>query len=991
MKKEKNRKLKGSVLLTVVFVMSILILFLFGTMTLAMAANNRAHVNYSSAQTGITARAVAESAIIAIENSSESGKNYAKAVGGLTNGSMNVPVQLVGEGVNTLGDVSDVTISHAGSIQYFDPITKKWETRDLLKFTSIVEMSGVRSSASVYVVKYLKTDKVAESGGGAGFVSTADAVFKTQQSLFGGAYVNLPTHEQADAYEDNYISDSYEARVNSRTFRGVNDKVEPIELYNSSAYIEAEVFVNNDVNIENWSGFIFPGAGKGITILGDLHFNNVNATDHLNYVLSSDLPSDLPFNQIPFIYVDGNITGGDGAVKLGNAKQTFPMNTFCGSIKAGGNPNGAAKSVISTNLYCMDSDGKNQILGVKQPLLVTWVTTLTNGSTAGTRSTEVKGEICSKGDLELDNVTIYGDVRVEGKLKIGHNVIVNGNVVCNNIENVKGLTCYKNIYNDNLATGASGEEYTFNNKVGFYYEYTPVMNQEGKYIGINGDKLNDSVFDDGVPNSKYEDNIPKMYYKLKNDLDFEHREIKDNVTGNGEFKDYYYEGTSALEEAFAEQSDVEDALSELDLPSDIIKYGYYKKTDITDFKEAEMLPEESEDSETGVVVKEGCDYIEIDGTTYEFKYTTSEAKANGKTFTKYINTSDSKVFNTNYKKVEEYFDLTREKIKSIYPVYAERSTLYGKNSFVDDVESTKIVKTVNEVFEIADPYELTKLPNELSDIYEGLGDDDKIGSKNAAISKFGDGKVYETTNSDNPNYTIVVGKEKQLRKYSQAEAKSDNPNAAYYISGSCILTAQTISNDVIINPGNSNILVVISGEVSIESGKHILIDDSNGGTVYFYIDNDSKLWFKGNTMCTKTYFDAFATKSKFSFGSGNLGDDYQQIEKLAKPFPNVYVYGGTASSLIIENMDIMTMNVISPHITSNISGGTGTMIDSLIYNGYETRNLSSNYIIGCYNINNVESKNQMNVVYVPKDKNSGPTAVSEDDRFWYRTLYYNEF
>ena len=66
MKNEKNRKLKGSVLLTVVFVMAILIVFMFGTLSLALSASNRSHVNYSSAQTSVTARAVAESAISAI-------------------------------------------------------------------------------------------------------------------------------------------------------------------------------------------------------------------------------------------------------------------------------------------------------------------------------------------------------------------------------------------------------------------------------------------------------------------------------------------------------------------------------------------------------------------------------------------------------------------------------------------------------------------------------------------------------------------------------------------------------------------------------------------------------------------------------------------------------------------------------------------------------------------------------------------------------------
>ena len=80
MKMKKNRKLKGSVLLTVVFVMAILIVFLFGTMSLAIAASNRSHVNYSSAQTSVTARTVAESAIMALANSSDEGTEYAEAV-----------------------------------------------------------------------------------------------------------------------------------------------------------------------------------------------------------------------------------------------------------------------------------------------------------------------------------------------------------------------------------------------------------------------------------------------------------------------------------------------------------------------------------------------------------------------------------------------------------------------------------------------------------------------------------------------------------------------------------------------------------------------------------------------------------------------------------------------------------------------------------------------------------------------------------------------
>ena len=68
MKLKKNRKLKGSVLLTVVSVMALLIIFMASTLTLAAAANNRAHANYSDSQAEYTARAAIEGFTQALED-----------------------------------------------------------------------------------------------------------------------------------------------------------------------------------------------------------------------------------------------------------------------------------------------------------------------------------------------------------------------------------------------------------------------------------------------------------------------------------------------------------------------------------------------------------------------------------------------------------------------------------------------------------------------------------------------------------------------------------------------------------------------------------------------------------------------------------------------------------------------------------------------------------------------------------------------------------
>ena len=61
MKTEKSKRLKGAVLLTVVSVMSLLIIFLMGTLLLASAARERAHRSYSTSQAEYTARTAIES------------------------------------------------------------------------------------------------------------------------------------------------------------------------------------------------------------------------------------------------------------------------------------------------------------------------------------------------------------------------------------------------------------------------------------------------------------------------------------------------------------------------------------------------------------------------------------------------------------------------------------------------------------------------------------------------------------------------------------------------------------------------------------------------------------------------------------------------------------------------------------------------------------------------------------------------------------------
>ena len=81
--KEKPKRLKGTVLFTVVSVMMVMVVFLLGTLALAATASNRAYSNYQKEQTEYTSRAVLDSVVQAIQDDSD----IKKAVLGLPVGS----------------------------------------------------------------------------------------------------------------------------------------------------------------------------------------------------------------------------------------------------------------------------------------------------------------------------------------------------------------------------------------------------------------------------------------------------------------------------------------------------------------------------------------------------------------------------------------------------------------------------------------------------------------------------------------------------------------------------------------------------------------------------------------------------------------------------------------------------------------------------------------------------------------------------------------
>lgn len=1001
MKNEKNRKLKGSVLLTVVFVMAILIVFMFGTMSLALSASNRSHVNYSSAQTSVTARAVAESAITAISNNSENGKAYATAIANLKDrNSLEVGVQLSSDTVGPLamGDVSNVVISHIGSTDFYDPVTNRWETRDVLKFTANVEMAGVVSTSSVYVVKHYDKDTAGGTGGGAGFVTTAGANLETQTSVFGGAYIALPELSVAKTY--NY-SGNYDARMASRTFRNVEPgkDVKKFNLNNSGSVLEADVYVNSDMYIQNWSGFVFPYTGTGITVLGDLGFDT-NAKDHLNYIMVNKPSGDISFQEVPYLYVDGKITGKDGVVILGpketkdnvsTIEETFPFNTFCASIEST-HPD----SIINSNVYCMDEGLDSIIKGSKHTLLYTWAGDTINKIESKKRTTSVGGEICTMGNLTLENIVIDGDVRVKGNLTVTGKVIVNGDVAVEGditgtiltedpgAENANGLYASGNIYCDSLDSNTVKTELEIPNKKGYFNVYDPTIRTVDGVTGYtlcNGQIINDYHFTNGMLNNDTlpagYTGIPKIYHTMnENELPNPDADgIETDVSGYVLGTDYFYEGVSS-------------ELDKYKFTDEEGKPCFYCETKIVGFQPS--------DGNT-----DGYEVIKIGDTEYKYKLKTNY-------YTK-VESPTSKHMVSIGGSLQKYLDKIGE--DEVYPEYATREAVlaYQGSGYNED---TKIVKTIEEVLtDVANPYKQV-LPDGMKSIYDNetciesllqLADEQGIAATAEQLTTLGTTAAGRQKYEFNGETYYHVKKEECNGQWADVVK-----NASMFISESCKLGGFEIPKGVIVDPGSKSIVIgVDSGKTltfaksdgNAESGKgNIFVDDAEGGDVYFYIDNNATLDFKGNILLTRSYWDLFKTTKKISYNTPEK-EGYTSIEKALddRMKPNVQVFGTNKSKLIISNCDTMSMYVKSPEISTSIGGGTGAMADSFLYNGYDVivgadgANVKQ-LLIGCFNVKEAEpAQNQLRVVFIPEDDGKKKVVIDQLNNFWYRPYYYSEF
>ncbi|MBQ8926747.1 MAG: hypothetical protein IJ055_00545 [Oscillospiraceae bacterium] len=440
------RKLKGTVLYTVISVMMVLIVFLLGTLALAATANNRAKKNFSTAQTQATAKAGVHAIMASMQNDS----TIAQAAYLLRDG-MELNVGNIEFDDASLGRIESAKIEYAGKKYIYDYDSTsdtycQMVAKDVLRLSATAVQGDARSTVSVYLMKDANITDPPPEGNQTAFMSTGGASMDNHSSAFGGTYLGF-----ADEYRDpNYIP------TTRQEFSVTNG-----ESFETNAQINGNFTVNNGPMT-----LVIKAPGTGFAVWGDLTLNkelyvkqaegyhNGNSNHYRLDGLNTPVRLNTQYyTQIPYIYVDGTFDIKLDNITVGNTG--IPLNVYCGELTMTGN-NGKG---ICANIYCFDPTGTSyfgKTSNVKSTLYK-WTATQIKGKN-GTVDTWTGGDFYTKGNLinNSGESVINGDCGVDGNMEVNGNLHIKGDLKVAGSLNVAGtLTVDGTAYCDNTNFAAA--------------------------------------------------------------------------------------------------------------------------------------------------------------------------------------------------------------------------------------------------------------------------------------------------------------------------------------------------------------------------------------------------------------------------------------------------------------------------------------------------------------------------------------------------------
>lgn len=398
------KRVKGTVLFTVVAVMMVLIVFMTATLALAASANRRAYAQFQKHQTEATARTVLDAAMQAINDDiGDSGGLKDQISKTSTSMTMNVSAS---DGLNEI-----VTVTNTGKTKsVFDADQGTWVEGAVyeLRTTVVNEATGSATDYCAYIVEgYTESTSVNNTHNSDAFVAGgASPGASTGGFVMGGSSIGI----------------------------ALTPKPASLGMINDSSYM-APMYINT----ENYQ------AAANVTV----YFNKVASKSYFamtgdftpanNFRLETagDIAwpaGDVKYTDIPCMYIEGvfhrNSSDLDLRLKDSSGDAVIPLNLYCGSIasdRAGEDiPN---RFEVMGNIYCFDENA-NSNLTCQNPgtKLYKWTSAQITGQDGSTYN-EVFGSVYSKGSLQLGNIDVEGEARAEKDIEIRKNLNVGTGMV----------------------------------------------------------------------------------------------------------------------------------------------------------------------------------------------------------------------------------------------------------------------------------------------------------------------------------------------------------------------------------------------------------------------------------------------------------------------------------------------------------------------------------------------------------------------------------
>lgn len=424
------KRVKGTVLFTVVSVMMVLIVFLTATLALAVTANKRAYTVYQQEQAEYTAKAILEAVNKNIADDTD-GTNIRTDIVGLAAGaSMDVDVQ-IDDGTAT--ETHTVNIRNTGETR---SIYENNAWKDVNVYAVSVTVGSNTTAASATYESFLGMDVIP------GTTTTTTTI--TPGGGDGGAFVSLGDTAGTEIATKGYTTGG--------TYIGIG--IAPQEYTMSSSgknVIDAPYYINGGLTLPSWFSIHFTKPDDFMVVMGDMTTTN---NDSIQTSFAGYDDTGANYENTPYIYVDGKFTVTVGSV-IGDPNHA--VNLYCGSVSFAGN--GTPK--VYGDIYLMD-EGVDSVFGNSgtDTHLYKWVKgTITRGEGNNTeygnvysmgnvryegKEQEVEGDIHVKGNMVVSssNLTVKGNIIVEGTLTVtGTLNCTGGSIYAGTIENTGTINC----------------------------------------------------------------------------------------------------------------------------------------------------------------------------------------------------------------------------------------------------------------------------------------------------------------------------------------------------------------------------------------------------------------------------------------------------------------------------------------------------------------------------------------------------------------------